>query len=122
MVSCGNRGFLGAGKKVVVYLADPEVDESELPPQFHGNLWTADAKRLVRAIREENTGRVQKTTNGYCTSLGAMTIKVSLGRIEETDCSEENCLIMLPANEFFDDERSQHRCIQIQREFCPFDF
>ena len=104
MVSCGTRCFLGGRKKVAIFLADPEVDESELPPQFHGNLWTANAIRLVEAIKETDTGRVRKTTNGYCTSLGAMTIKVSLGRIEESDCSDEDCLVALPANEFFDDD------------------
>jgi hypothetical protein len=96
--------FWGAGKKVVVYLADPEVDESEIPPQFRGNLWTADAMRLVKAIKETDTGRVRKTTNGYYASLGTMVIRVSLGRIEESDCSDEDCLVALPANEFFDDD------------------
>jgi hypothetical protein len=96
--------FWGAGKKVIIYLADPGVDESELPPQFRGNLWTANAMELVEAIKETDPGRIRKTTNGYCTSIGAMTIKVSLGRIEEADCSDEDCLVALPANEFFDDD------------------
>jgi len=95
--------FWGAGKKVIIYLADPEVDESELPPQFRGNLWTANAMQLVEAVKETDTGRVRKTTNGYCISLGAMTINVSFGRIEESDCDEE-CLFALPANELFDDD------------------
>lgn len=96
--------FWGAGKKVVIYLADPEVNESELPPQFQGNLWTANAIKLVEAIKESDINRVRKTTNGYRTSLGEMVIKVSLGRIEEFDCSGEDCLVALPANEFFDDD------------------
>jgi Domain of unknown function (DUF6430) len=95
--------FWGAGKKVFIYLADPKVNESDLPPQFRGNLWTANAMQLVEAVKETDTGRVRKTMNGYCTSLGAMTINVSLGRIEESECDEE-CLVGLPANEFFDDD------------------
>ena len=59
--------------------------------------------QLVEAIKETDTGRVRKTTNGYCTSLGAMMINVSLGRIEESDC-DEDCLVALPASEFFDDD------------------
>lgn len=96
--------FWGAGKKVVIYLADPEVDESKLPPQFRGNLWTSDANKLLSAIKETEPGRIQKTKNSYCTKLGAMTIKVILGKIEESDHSDEDCLVALPANEFFDDD------------------
>ena len=44
--------FWGAGKRVMVYLADPEVKEADLPPQFQGDLWTADAEQLVSAIKE----------------------------------------------------------------------
>ena len=96
--------FWGAGIRVIVYLADPEIDESHLPPQFRGNLWTSNAAELVDSIKETDLGRVRKTKDGYCTNLGTMTIKVSLGRIEEVDCSNEVCLVALPANEFFDDE------------------
>ena len=95
--------FWGAGKLVIIYLADLEVDESALPPQFRDNLRTADASQLVQTIQKTNTGRVRKTANGYYTSFGTMTIKVSLGRIEKFDC-EEDCLVALPANEFFDDD------------------
>ena len=98
---CGAGAFWGQ-EKVFIYLADPEINESDLPPQFRGNLWTVDAMQLVEAVKETDTGPVRKT-NGYCTSLGAMTINVSLGRIEEAECDEE-CLIALPANEFFDDD------------------
>lgn len=96
--------FWGAGKKVLIYLADPDIDESNLPPQFRGNLWTSDAMRLVDAIRRVDTGRFQRTTNGYCANFGEMTIKVNFGRIEELDHSGEDCLVALPANEFFDDD------------------
>jgi hypothetical protein len=40
--------FWGAGKKVIIYLADPNVTEQELPRQFHGNLWTDDPFRVIR--------------------------------------------------------------------------
>ena len=98
--------FWGAGKKVIIYLADPTVDESKLPPQFHGNLWTANAPRLIAAITETDKKKVQNTGNGYCISCGALTIKISFGRIEGFDCAdvEGDHLIALPANEFFDDD------------------
>src|SRR6266508_2538407 len=35
--------FWGAGKQVIIFLADPDITEAELPPQFRGNLWTRDA-------------------------------------------------------------------------------
>ena len=96
--------FWGAGKKVIVYLADPAIDESVLPPQFRGNLWTANATELVQGIKETDTRRVQSIPNGYCVNLGRMRIKVILGRIEKLDCSDEACMVALPANEFFDDD------------------
>ncbi len=43
--------FWGAGKVVVLYVADPEVTEIDHPPQFQGNLWTSDARRLIETIR-----------------------------------------------------------------------
>lgn len=96
--------FWGAGKKVIVYLADPAIDQSALPPQFQGNLWTADAEELIKGINETDASRVRNIPNGYCVSLGEMTINVILGRIEDSDCSDECCMVALPANEFFDDE------------------
>jgi hypothetical protein len=96
--------FWGAGKKVIVYLADPAIHGSALPPQFRGNLWTASAPELVAGIRETDASGVRSIPNGYCVSLGRMTIKVILGRIEESDCSDEGCMVALPANEYFDDD------------------
>ena len=43
--------FWGAGKLVVLYVADPEVTEIDHPPQFQGNLWTTDARRVIETIR-----------------------------------------------------------------------
>ena len=82
--------FWGAGKKVVMYLVDPNIHETDLPPQFRNNLWTRDALRLVEAIKETDSGPIRRTTNGYCVSLGTMTINVTLGRIEQSDCSEKD--------------------------------
>jgi TIR domain-containing protein/antiphage defense system Thoeris ThsA-like protein len=102
--------FWGAGKRVIVYMADPEIEESDLPPQFRGDLWTANAVDLVKGIKEAETGRVRKISDGYSLGLGPMTIKVFLGRIEDLDYSDEDSLVALPANEFFDDD-----CIQDTR-------
>lgn len=96
--------FWGAGKKVIIYLADPEVDESELPPQFRGNLWTSDARELVSTIKKTEINKVQKTSNKLQCYLGTMKIKVSLGKIQDFDCTSNDCLVALPANEYFDDE------------------
>jgi hypothetical protein len=96
--------FWGAGKKVIVYLADPGIDESALPPQFQGNLWTSSATELVQGIKSIDTRRVHSMPNGYCVNLGRITLKVVLGRIEKLDYSDESCMVALPANEFFDDD------------------
>ena len=47
--------FWGAGKTVMVYLADPKIEQSQLPKQFQGNLWTNNAKKLLTAIKREAT-------------------------------------------------------------------
>jgi TIR domain-containing protein len=43
--------FWGAGKHVIIFLADPEISEAQLPAQFQGNLWTRDARRVLEAIQ-----------------------------------------------------------------------
>jgi len=98
--------FWGAGKKVIVYLTDPDIEEARLPPQFSGDLRTSDAWELIRAIKSNNTdiGRVKKIKNGYSTLLDEMAVNVVFGKIEEFDYSDEECLVALPANEFFDDD------------------
>jgi len=102
--------FWGAGKKVLVYLADPAIDESAIPPQFRGNLWTANARDLVQGIRETDTRRVHGIPNGYCVNLGRMTIRVIFGQIQEFDYADEACMVALPANEFFDDDCINDSC------------
>jgi hypothetical protein len=44
--------FWGAGKLVVVYVADPDVSDKDFPPQFKGTLWTDDPNRVIQAIQD----------------------------------------------------------------------
>ena len=43
--------FWAAGKTVILFLADPDLEASVLPPQFRGNLHANDANRLIEVIR-----------------------------------------------------------------------
>jgi hypothetical protein len=43
--------FWGAGKKVIVFVADPELKDDQIPPQFQGDLWTSDVREVIRAIK-----------------------------------------------------------------------
>lgn len=52
--------FWGAGKKVVIYLADPDVTEGEFPPQLRGNVWANSARQLIDAV-----GAACKPTQTY---------------------------------------------------------
>ena len=45
--------FWGANKKVFVYLADPTIEEKDIPKQFQGNLWTNNTKKLIASITNE---------------------------------------------------------------------
>ena len=44
--------FWGAEKRVIVYMADPATDETKLPPQLKGDLWTNNFDRLVRDVQK----------------------------------------------------------------------
>ena len=44
--------FWGADKHVIVYMADPAIDETQLPPQLKGDLWTNNFDRLVRDVKK----------------------------------------------------------------------
>jgi hypothetical protein len=46
---------------------------------------------------------VQRGESSYSVTHGRLTIRVIMGRIEESECADD-CLIALPANEYFDDE------------------
>lgn len=43
--------FWGAGKPVVVYLADGKLDEEEIPRQFQGDKWATTTRELVEAVK-----------------------------------------------------------------------
>src|SRR5262249_6401196 len=55
--------FWGAGKPVIVYLADRKIKGAELPPQFHGDLWIEDTGQLVNTIKEMLKERAAQLTN-----------------------------------------------------------
>ncbi len=44
--------FWGAGKKVVLFLVDPDLTDAMLPPQFKGNLQANTAQELINAIKD----------------------------------------------------------------------
>ena len=44
--------FWGAGKTVIVFVAETGLTEAMLPPQFRGVLWSADALSVVQAALE----------------------------------------------------------------------
>jgi TIR domain len=96
--------FWGATKRVIVYLAEPSLTEEQLPPQFRGDLVTDDATRLIEAIRTHQSGPVRILSDGYCVNLGSLHVRAAFGRLELMGEFEEDCLLALPANEFFDDE------------------
>ena len=47
--------FWGAGKQVIIFLADPEIGEAQIPIQFQGNLWTRDARRILETVQTIST-------------------------------------------------------------------
>jgi len=57
--------FWGAGKRTIVYLADPNLRESEIPPQFQGNLRTTSARQLVDAIGDALQVAQKATLQAY---------------------------------------------------------
>lgn len=53
--------FWGAGKTVILFLVDPDIDETALPPQFRGSLVARNANRLITEIRD-SVGNIDSTT------------------------------------------------------------
>ena len=96
--------FWGAKKKVIIYQAEPDIAKSEIPPQFQGDLWTSDAKKLLNALDIPDSESVKRTPSGFVANLGTTRVQVCFGKIEELDCSDNYCLVALPSNEYFDDE------------------
>jgi hypothetical protein len=56
--------FWGSGKTVIIYLADPDLTESVLPPQLKGNLMARNARDLIASSRSTVENR---TTVGTAT-------------------------------------------------------
>lgn len=44
--------FWGSGKRTIIYVADPDLTESDIPPQFQGLLRTTSAHQLLDAVRD----------------------------------------------------------------------
>ena len=44
--------FWGAGKRVLLYIADPDLTDAILPPQFKGDLKVSNAQDLIKAIKD----------------------------------------------------------------------
>ena len=42
--------FWGAQKRIIVFLADPTIEESALPPQLRGSLYVDDVNQLLRDL------------------------------------------------------------------------
>jgi hypothetical protein len=51
MVLAELGAFWGAGKKVLMFMADPDLADSILPPQFKGTLRADTAARLIEAVK-----------------------------------------------------------------------
>src|SRR5262245_25013156 len=49
--------FWGSGKTVIIFLADPDLTDSILPPQFKGNLMVRTAHKLIEAAKNEIESR-----------------------------------------------------------------
>jgi len=49
--------FWGSGKTVIIFLADPDLTDSILPPQFKGNLMARTAHKLIEAAKKEIESR-----------------------------------------------------------------
>lgn len=49
-------------------------------------------------------GKVKKTKNGFSSVVNSSAINIIFGRIDEIESDAETSLIVLPSNEFFDDE------------------
>lgn len=50
--------FWGAGKTVILFLADPDLEQAALPPQFRDNLMANDAHRLISELQSEQVTSV----------------------------------------------------------------
>jgi hypothetical protein len=58
--------FWGAGKRVILFLADPDLTDSVLPPQFKGNFMANTAIDMISAA-----GEAEKKTESYGIHISA---------------------------------------------------
>ena len=77
---CGAElgAFWGAGKPVIVYLADSSLKEDDLPPIVQGDVWERRISRVVaRAgeLVEEALSKLAKPTSRESTQVGEMTVE-----------------------------------------------
>ena len=42
--------FWGAGKRIILFMGESGLTDTDLPPQFKGSLWTSDAGRLMTEL------------------------------------------------------------------------
>ena len=51
---CGAElgAFWGAGKKVIVYIADSSLKEEQVPRQFQGDVWERRISKIIKNIKE----------------------------------------------------------------------
>lgn len=77
---CGAElgAFWGAGKPVIVYLAESSLQEDSLPPIVQGDVWERRISRVVTRAGElvkEARSAADETSNRGSTHVGAMTVE-----------------------------------------------
>ena len=60
--------FWGAGKRVIIFLADPDLTDSVLPPQFKGMLREINADKLISALKSSLNDYHSDRYDFYATS------------------------------------------------------
>ena len=58
--------FWGAGKRVILFMVDPDLDKSALPAQFRENLHATSATQVIEAIRESESRIAAGLPNFFC--------------------------------------------------------
>lgn len=77
---CGAElgAFWGAGKPVIVYLAEASLQKDSLPPIVQGDVWEGRIARVVARASElvnEARSAAEETSNRGSTHVGAMTVE-----------------------------------------------
>jgi CheY-like chemotaxis protein len=96
---CGAElgAFWGAGKPVIVYLADSSLADEELPPIVQGDVWERRISRVAARAREflaEEAAQPAHTGGGYTAHVGSMTVeqleKLIVGAISLATANNKN--------------------------------